>query len=104
MELPGHFKGKHFSQWVDHALELKRANQEKELEDLLLALVDATENEAHITGGGVAPWYYKQLAILYRKQKRKQDEVKILSRYVWQFKAPGAMPDKLLQRLQKLVK
>ena len=70
---------------------------------LLLHLVNATETESKAAGSGwgVAPWYYEQLAILYRKEKRFADEVAILERYVSQPKAPGAGPSKLTARLEK---
>jgi hypothetical protein len=65
----------------------------------LLKLVDQTEREAKKEKCGVAPWYYEQLAILYRKDKRIADEVQILERYNSQPKAPGAKPKKLAARL-----
>jgi hypothetical protein len=50
---------------------------------------------------GVAPWYYEQLAILYRKGKDYSKEVEILERYEAQSKAPGMGPEKLALRLIK---
>lgn len=73
--------------WRDERLE--------DYEAVLLMLVDATEAESREKDWGVAPWYYEQLAILYRKQKRYQDEVLILERYGSQKKAAGAKPAKL---------
>ena len=58
-----------------------------------------TEDEAAAEGFGVAPWYYEQLAILLRKEKRYGDEVLILERYEAQPKARGAKPAKLAARL-----
>jgi hypothetical protein len=49
----------------------------------------------------VAPWYYEQLAILYRKEKQYQQEVAILERYASKPKAPGVGPEKLAARLEK---
>jgi len=68
-----------------------------------LKLVDETEKEAKSQGEGwgVAPWYYEQLAILYRKEKQYDNEVEILERYERQPKAPGAGPEKLADRLMK---
>jgi hypothetical protein len=64
-------------------------------------LVDATEKEAKRTGGGVSPWYYEKLAMIYRKEKLYEDEVAILERYERQPKAPGALSKKLAERLVK---
>ena len=69
---------------------------------MLLRLVDAVEAEAKAKRWGVAPWYYTQLAIVYRKQKRVADELGLLERYARQQEAPGAMPAKLAERLSKL--
>jgi hypothetical protein len=61
---------------------LKAENRVEEAVELLLVLIGETEAEAkaHGAGWGVAPWYYEQLAILYRKEKRHNDEVQILER------------------------
>jgi hypothetical protein len=60
------------------------------------------EEESRKTGLGVAPWYYEQLAIVYRKQGRHNDELAILKRYDRQIKAPGAKPATLMARLEKV--
>ena len=60
-----------------------------------------TEKEAMRNNCGVAPWYYEQLAIVYRKIKRLDDEIQILERYESQPKAPGVSPEKLAERLKK---
>lgn len=94
-------KGSHYSDFVDRVEQLV---QEKKYEDaiqLLHTLVDATEKEARKSGEGVAPWYYEKLAIIYRKQKRYEDEVSILERFEGQPKSPGALPKKLAERLIK---
>ena len=70
-------------------------------ERLLLELVDATEEESRLRGTGVAPWYYEQLAIIYRKRKDPSAEVAILERYARQPPAPGAGAAKLAERLAK---
>lgn len=67
----------------------------------LFAYIEETEADAARNGWGVAPGWYERLAILYRKQKRYDDEVEILERYEAQPKAPGALPKKLAERLIK---
>ncbi len=89
------------------ATEVEQAEQliqEKKYEDaikLLLRLVDAIEKKAKRNDEGVAPWYYEKLAIIYRKEKRYEDEVAILQRFERQPKSPGALSKKLAERLVK---
>jgi hypothetical protein len=93
-------EGTHYTDYVDR---VKQLIAEEKLEDaiqLLLTQIDATETEAR-KGGGVAPWYYEKLAIVYRKQRRYADEIAILERFDSQPKAPGALPAKLAERLVK---
>lgn len=86
---------------VEQIKELKRAGSLNQAEILLLAEVGRQEAQAKATGSGVAPWYYDQLAVVYSKQHRLEDEIRILERYERQPKAPGAMPAQLLARLEK---
>lgn len=101
MGKPGFIDGRHYSDYVEKVKSLKRAGLLKEAEELLLKLVEATEAEAKATGGGVAPWYYEQLAIIYRKRRDYSAEVSILKRYMRQPHAPGAGPQQLSARLKK---
>lgn len=108
IEMAGDVDGRHYTDAVEQVKELKRQGRNEEAIKLLLRLVDATESEAHeaaksklYAGWGVAPWYYEQLAILYRKEKRYADEVEILERYDRQPKAPGTGSIKLTERLIK---
>ena len=97
----GYVNGKHFTEYVETVRQLKRAGKLDEAADLLLKLVDATEAESNKGVGGVAPWYYEQLAIIYRKQNRLGREILILKRYENQEKAPGVKPRVLSARLLK---
>ena len=97
----GYVDGVHFTEHVERITDLKRAQRNGDAIALLLKCVAATEAEDRLDRGGVAPWYYGQLAILYRKEKRFADEVAILERYAQQRKAPGSMPPKLADRLVK---
>ena len=110
----------HYTDNVDKIKQLKRDKKYDEAIEILLKCVDLTENEsekankkpihdekfAFLSEGrtnqwGVAPWYYEQLAIIYRKQKKYSEEVAILERYSKQSKAPGVGPQKLAERLVK---
>ena len=83
--------------------QLTQDNNNSDAIELLLRLVDETEGEAKKAGKGhgVAPWYYEQLAVIYRKEKRYQAEVEILERFDKQPKSPGAASKKLGERLVK---
>ena len=97
----GYVDGVHFTEHVACIIDLKRAQRTDDAIALLLKCVAATEAEDQLDRGGVAPWYYEQLAILYRKGKRFADEVSILERYAKHRKAPGSLPPKLADRLVK---
>jgi hypothetical protein len=97
----GFVRGRHYTEYVEDVKALRRSGREVEAERLLLELVDATEAEARAEKWGVAPWYYEQLAISYRKQGNPHGEVDILERYARQTSAPGSMPPELITRLEK---
>ena len=86
---------------VDTIKQLKRAEDHNELERVLWWCINDTEADAAENRGGVGPYYYEQLAILYRKQGRNDDEVDILERYQEQPHAPGKGPEKLAKRLER---
>jgi lipopolysaccharide biosynthesis regulator YciM len=100
-EPPGQYNGQHFTTYVTHVQDLQRAGKLNEAEQLLLHLVDATEADSQAHACGVAPWYYEQLAIIYRKQKDHQREIAILERFQRQTHSPGVKPAQLTQRLAK---
>ena len=102
MAKPGFYNGKHFTEYVDEVRYLMKENKLEDAEKLLIELVCATENEAHYDNLGVAPWYYKRLAAIYRKRKDTESEIQILERFASQKHAPGVTPPKLLARLEKL--
>jgi hypothetical protein len=100
---PGFYQGRHFTTCVEEVKTLKRTGDAEGAERLLLALVDATEDESRAKGRGwgVAPWYYQELAKLYHARKDYAAEVAILERYVGQEQAPGASPAELFLRLER---
>jgi hypothetical protein len=102
MDVSGFYKGKHYTKYVDDVRYLIKENKLEEAEKLLIELVKVTENEAKRNNYGVAPWYYERLAVIYRKKKDKNSEIRILERFASQKHAPGATPPKLLARLEKL--
>jgi hypothetical protein len=98
----GFHEGRHYTEYVEVVEDLKRQNELEEAEKLLLSLVAATEAESRANDWGVAPWYYEQLAIIYRQKQEQEDELSILERFSKQQHAPGTKPAKLLDRLNKV--
>ena len=94
-------EGGHYTEYVERVKQLRGENRNEEAKQLLLKLIDDVEKESKKKSWGVAPWYYEQLAIIYRKDKRYDEEVQILERYFEQDQAPGSGPDKLSNRLKK---
>ena len=101
VDAPGYFQGRHYSTYPADVDEIISAGDTDKAEDLLLHLVNATEEESKKYKYGVAPWYYEKLAILYRKQKDYVKEVEILERFAGQKHGESATPPKLLERLEK---
>jgi hypothetical protein len=105
---PGYHQGRHYTAYVDEVKELKRKEDLATAQHLLLQLIEAVEAEAKANSWAVAPWYYEQLAIIYRKKKDKAKEIEILKRYVEQLHAPWVrspvshLPGRLEHRLTKL--
>ncbi len=102
MTKPRFVGGRHYTEHVEEVKALKRAGRLNEAEELLLKLVATVEEEARAQGWGVAPWYYEQPAIIYRRRKDYAAEVAILKRYMAQPHAPGVGPQKLSERLKKV--
>ena len=94
---PGYFQGRHFTTYVNDVKDLKKKGELDAAEELLVNIISVIEAE----GESVAPWYYEELAKIYRKQKNYTEEVAILERFAIQKHAPGAKPAKLLERLEK---
>jgi len=97
----GIIDGRHYTEYIGEIKQLKREKRHNEAIKLLGRLVGAVEKEARVADWGVAPRYYEELAIIYRKEKRYSDEVDILERYRKQQRAAGANPSKLDERLKK---
>ncbi len=99
---PGYLNGRHFASYVVDVVALKRTGDAAAVERLLLILIDVTEAESRADGLGVAPWYYEELAKLYRARKDYHSELTVLERYARQRHAPGVKPPQLLERLEKV--
>ena len=79
----GDVRGRHYTEWVETVKALKREGRLDEAEALLLECCVATELEATRNRWPTpAPWYYSELAIIYRKRREPENELAILRRYV----------------------
>lgn len=99
----GYYLGKHYTEYVEQIKQLKREQKNQEAIDLLNELVLVVESESAINQSGLPPFYYEQLAILYRKEKQSDKEVEILERYIEVTSQYGEPSKKLVERLDKLV-
>ena len=97
----GYIRGRHLVTYVKDVKALKKVGEYETAEKLLLELVKATEQENKKENLGVAPWYYGELAKIYRKWKDYDKEVGILERFAKQKHGRGVTPKKLLERLEK---
>lgn len=82
--------------------QAKREGKYAEAVVMLKREIARQETASSETGLGVAPWYYEQLAVIYRKHGLKEEEREILERYERQIKAPGRGPARLAERLTKV--
>lgn len=97
----GCIRGRHYTTYVEDVKDLVRAEQLDEAEELLLELLDAVELESKIDNV-IPPWYYFELAIVYRKQKEYEKEIETITRYLTQnFGHDYSRHQKLTTRLKK---
>ena len=102
MAKPGFYRGRHYTEYVDEVRLLLKENKLDEAEKLLIELINAAESEAFQNNWGVAPWYYEKLAMVHRRKKDTEAEIRILKRFADQKPAGRAQTPKLLARLKKL--
>lgn len=85
-------------EWCD-AIEGHKRNEQY---DTALAILDKCILVEEFHTGEVAPWFYEQAAIIFRKIGDRDGEIAVLRRFAAQPHAAGALPPKLLARLSKL--
>lgn len=99
---PGNVDGRHHTQNIQQVRSLRRAGDEDAAAGLLLRLIEAAEDEFRCSERVtyLAPWYYEQLAIIYRKQKRYSLENSLLARYIKLQTLKGERPpDEIVKRM-----
>jgi len=99
----GYIDGRHYTEYAEDIKELKRQNKFKEAESLLLKIIEVLKAEAKIEGPHwfIAPWYFEQLAIIYRKQGLIKKETEILEHFLKLNKMKGDGDTKLEVRYRK---
>lgn len=83
----GQVDGKHYTDYIDTFKELKRSGKLEEARKLLEKSIKAVEREtakfeSNDWNWPLAPAYYWELAIVYRKLKLYSQECSILERYI----------------------
>lgn len=100
IEMPGYYQGRHYTTYVEKVEELKRSDLLDEAESLLLGLVEAVEAQSKVDGFGLAPYYFEELAVIYRKRKDYSKEITILERYINNMSESNIKP-RIIERLEK---
>lgn len=102
MGRPFEDEGRRITDQVERIEYLKRKGAHEDAIGFLLAEIDREEADSRsIRDWGVAPWYYWQAAVTYRKMGRIDDEIALLKRFARQKHSPGVRVEKLLERLEK---
>lgn len=79
--IPGYYQGRHYTAYVDQVRMLEREGSFDKAAHLLLGLIDATEAENNVERCGAAPWYYKELAHIYRTRGNTAAAQAIIERF-----------------------
>ncbi len=98
----GMYHGKLYSTYCDEITGLIHDKKFEQAKVLLLEIIEIIEIESKAKNNGVAPWYYEQLANIFKKEKQIDSEIQILERYKVEKHAPGVKPQRLLDRLTEL--
>ncbi len=86
----GQVNGRHYSTYPADVHALKQAGRYPEAIALLLQLIEAVEAQAKLDGFGIAPYYYDQLIIVYRKLQAYAQADAVRQRYLQQSLALAA--------------
>ena len=81
MDKPGYYQGRHYTAYGAQVISLINAGNNDLAEQLLLRLIEAVEAENEVEHEGVAPWYYKLLARIYRVRHNTPAERAIIARF-----------------------
>jgi len=99
---PGLIEGRHYTTYIEEIRALKRSGDNEGAARLLLRCIDATEAESRAERWSVAPGYYWELAVVYRKLGRLADEAGVLERYKREALQHGSFGGQFAERLAKV--
>lgn len=100
-EQPGvHRSGTPLKRYSSEVKQLQSRNESTQLLTRLAELVEASESQHSLSGGGVCPWYYEQLAKAYNEAERYVDELTILQRFSQQAHPNHPSAKRVLGQLQ----
>lgn len=78
----GQYRGKHYTEWLPKLAELRTSGNDDAALTILKGCIAAAEREASIEGWPPAPAYTERAAVIYRRRKDYQSEVKVLRRWL----------------------
>ena len=90
------------TEYALNAFQLKKNGQFNEAIELLLKIINVTEEESRFEKLEVAPAYYEELANIYKKLKMLEEEKQILIKFSRQIHSPGVKSVKLFKRLENI--
>lgn len=94
-------EGRHHSEYVQRVADMIREGGHEQAIALLNKMIDAAEAEAEAYKWTLSPHYYERLAIVYRKERRYQDEAVILWRFMTRRRIRGPDLDRIAARARK---
>ena len=87
-----------------YAKECIASGKYQDAEIILIRIIEINEDNSILSGEGVAPAYYLELAKLYKKMKEHEKDEIVLHGFLVQIKARGQTPKKTLESYLKLKK
>lgn len=101
MSQNGLFAGRPMNKHLEDIRQMKAEGCYDEACCLLDQLIESCENQSAASGTYVLPVLYEQLAIIHRKNRAYDLEVRTLERFAEQTYPTGAASNRLLERLEK---
>ena len=96
-----HRKGAPLKRYTAEIKQLQASGNASKLASRLVELVEASERQHQVTGDGVCPWYYEQLASAYHTTEQYVDELAILQRFAQQIHPDHPSSTRVLAKLQQ---
>jgi hypothetical protein len=94
-------RGRHHHRWLATLDEMRRQGQDAEGLALLLECIEAAEQEARAWSVPPSPTYTRRAAVILRRRRDLEAEVRLLERWVAAFPAEAGHPRVLDVRLAR---